>query len=379
MDLNRISKPTAKNKTRPGSNYILNLLKKDIKFRSGKFSDKNKESFFSQMSMLFSAGIDLQTILELSFQSYTKDKKLGLVYEIILNKIRNGDSLAIAMSATKQFNDFDYQSIQIGENTGKLASTFQKLTNYYQKKNIQRRKISAALSYPIIILITTFGAIFFMLKFVVPMFANTLMRFGGELPFLTKIVVSISNKLSYGVIIISILVLLFGIWYRNENNRISFNKRISYSIIKLPYLGKLVYKIHLLQFVQAMDLLLSAEITIVESIQLTQRMVQFHPLKAALETIRIDLLAGNSFHYSIQRHTFFDNTFSVLVKIGEEINQLDKTFSQLTQQYESDIDQQSNLLITLLEPLMILILAGVVGVILVAMYLPMFKIGAIVK
>ena len=381
MDISEIRKSkSASNTTKvKGSSkekisYFLNY---DYKLLSD-FGDKHKERFFSEMGLLLNAGVDLQTALEITSQS-TVNKKLLDIYNDLKLKIVAGKGLSEAMLSTKKFNNFDSYSILIGENTGELSSIFIKLQNYYSRKIIQKRKILSALSYPAIVLSITVMAVIFMLKFVVPMFADTLIRFGGELPYITKLVINISNHISTVLFIACTVSALIFIWYRKNKESEGVQKVISNIALKIPYLGSLLRKIHILHFSQSMELLLASHIGIVDSIELTQKMTNFYPLSVALEKIRTDLLKGSFFHTTMENQTFFDKSTVMLIKIGEEINQLDKIFTQITKQYENEIDYQSNQLLTLLEPITIIILALFIGIILIAMYLPMFKIGAVIQ
>lgn len=379
MDLREIKRHSGRDNSidTPGKRWleaIYQLAKQDIKF-AGKLNDKHKERFFSETAILLSSGVDLQTVLQLSISSVDKKGKIHDIYKQLLTSVSTGSSMASAMENTGFFNNFDCYSVKIGENTGDLAIIFKKLSTYYNKKITQRRKILSALSYPIVILATTTGAVFFMLKFVVPMFANTLEQFGGELPPITQFIITLSDNI-YTILLVfaTIIVAILFLFYRNKG-KVQAQRIFSKFLLRLPYIGQMIRKSYLVQFTQAMELLLAARVDLVESIQLTCKMISFYPLNAALENVRTDVLKGNFFYESMERQSFFDNTMVTLVKIGEEVNKLDKIFMELNSRYESELEYRSNIFITVLEPLMILLLAAVVGTILIAMYLPMFKIG----
>lgn len=382
MDLKAVKRENKRN-AQPLSGYIgmmkrlRDLSKHEIKFKSG-FNDKNKERFFSETGILLSAGVDLQTVLELSVSSGDKKNALAGIYKKLLLSVNSGSSLAHAMEATSSFNNFDSYSVQIGENTGDLPTIFKKLSIYYSKKITQKRKIISALSYPLVILSTTIGAVFFMLKFVVPMFADTLTQFGGELPAITKFIISISENFQPIVLSISAAVVSVIFLYQRNKHKERTQRFVSRIVLGIPYVGPMIRKSYLVQYTQAMELLLAAHVGITESIKLTQKMINFYPLSIALQMINEDLQKGNSFNKSMEKHNIFDTTMITLVKIGEEVNQLDKIFLELNKQYESELEYRSNILITILEPVMILILAVVIGTILIAMYLPMFKIGTVI-
>lgn len=366
-------------KPKEGSNSLIALFQKNYELNifSG-VGIKQKEKYYSEIGILLLAGVDLQTILKLSMEAVKPQSKLHKIYTQILVDVTQGKSLSKAMENTRQFDNFDCYSVLIGESTGELSSVFNKLSRYYNKQIIQKRKIVSSLSYPIIILFSTVGAIYFMLKFVVPMFADTLQKFGGELPPLTKFIITLSEHVSvffYSVVILASILFLFRKQYQNKE----VTKRyISLVILKIPYVGKLVLKIQMARFCQAMDLLLSAKVNIVESVMIIEKMIEFYPLRKSLAAIKGDLLKGAFFHKTMASQKIFDPQMIALVRIGEETNQLDRIFTHLTAQYENDIDYHSTILISIIEPVMILVLAVVVGLVLIAMYLPMFKIGTVI-
>ncbi|RYD54580.1 MAG: type II secretion system F family protein [Sphingobacteriales bacterium] len=384
MDIRDLKKSTRVQKAKSISpnhtfnlKYIIELGNRDIKLFND-FGDKNKERFYAEIGMLLSAGVDLQTVLDLAVKGVKPDSKMHKVYCSINEKLTIGSSLSQAMESTGHFNNFDCFSIQIGESTGALSEIFEKLQQYYSKKMAQRRKITSALSYPAIVMLTTVGAVFFMLRFVVPMFADTITRFGGELPWLTRIIISFSEGVTHYFSVFIFSVAVAGILYYKNKENPRVRKATSNTLLRLPYIGKMIKKIHIAQFCQAMDLLLAANVGIVDSIQLTQKMIRFYPLAITLEQVKNNIMKGSFFYKSLEQEQFFNESMITLIKIGEEVNQLDKIFLQLSRQYESELDYQSNQLITILEPLMILILALVIGTILIAMYLPMFRIGSVI-
>lgn len=336
---------------------------------------KEKQSLFSDLGILISAGVDLQSVFTIITQNNTKNAKLLKTAEELERKITNGISLHEAMEAAGSFSKFDYYSVSIGENTGSLDKVFSKLAEYYTKRIDQRRKIMSSLSYPIIILFTTMAAITFMLKFVVPMFSETLTRFGGELPGLTRNIIYLSDHLSlYLFIFTGIVAAIAGLYYANRKNERMIRAGSS-ALLKIPIAGKVVRKIYLVQFSQAMSLLLNAHVGILESIQLTKNMISFYPLSSSLGRIEHKIVQGESFHSSLHGEPFFDSSMTILVRIGEEVNQLEKIFTNLSAKYEQEFEHETSVLIKALEPILILVLSVIVGVVLIAMYLPMFKIG----
>ena len=174
---------------------VFDFLNKDIRLFENQLNDKKKERFYSELNILFSAGVDIKTALELIEEEQLKkaDKELfGNIRELIVN----GGSLSEAIRTTGKFSTYEYYSIKIGEESGRLPEVLEELAVFFSKKIRQKRLVLNALSYPSIVFLTAFGAIFFMMKFIVPMFADVFLRFGGDLPYITKLIIKISKAFS---------------------------------------------------------------------------------------------------------------------------------------------------------------------------------------
>lgn len=156
-----------------------------------------------------------------------------------------------------------------------------------------------------------------------------------------------------------------------------FKKPKDYFILKVPFLGDFVKTVYLSQFTQAVTLLTASKVPVVKSIQLVKQMIDFYPLREALKEVELDLLKGNSLSESLSNQKLFDKKMIALVKVAEETNQNEYIFQRLNNQYNTKVEQSSKLLSTIMEPIIILIIGVLVGVILISMYLPMFKLSSV--
>jgi type IV pilus assembly protein PilC len=142
--------------------------------------------------------------------------------------------------------------------------------------------------------------------------------------------------------------------------------------------GKFITKIYLAQFTQAISLLTTAKIPMLNSIQLVKKMIEFIPLKKSLQKVEDSILKGNLLSQSLAGNKMFDDRIISLVKVAEETNQTEFVFNQLNEQYNNEVVQQSKLIATIIEPFIIIIVGLIVGVLLVALYLPMFKLSSVI-
>lgn len=354
----------------------ISFLKKEITFFNNAFGNKIKEDFYTELSVLLKAGISLKDGLEL-IQNSQKKKQNHEILNIICDNIISGKSLSEALKVQKQFTDYEYYSVKIGEETGTLFQVTEQLGSFFSRKNEQRRNLISALTYPIIILSTAVLVVAFMLRFVVPMFQDIFKQQNVELPAITKLIISVSEFLgNYGwFMVLGILLLIVSKSFFNKKKR--FKQFKDALILKLPFIGNFVKLIYLSQFTQAVSLLTASKVPVVNSIQLVKQMIDFYPLQLALETVEQQILKGQSLSNSLSQHKLFDDKMIALVKVAEETNQTEYIFDRLNMQYNTQVQQQSKMLSTIMEPFIILIVGVLVGVILIAMYLPMFKLSSV--
>ncbi|TBN04455.1 type II secretion system F family protein [Hyunsoonleella flava] len=352
------------------------FLKREIHVFNNAFSNKIKEDFYSELGVLIKAGVSLREGLELIEKSQKKKQNKAIV-NTLSNAIVSGSSFSEALKAHKQFTNYELYSIEIGEETGTLSRVTEQLGSFFARKNEQRRNLISALTYPIIILSTAVLVVLFMLHYVVPMFQDIFEQQGVELPTITKFIIKASELLSsYGWVLLILLIAVFFIRpLMKKKQRIkAFIDRVT---LRLPFIGNFVKTVYLSQFTQAVALLTASKVPVVNSIQLVKQMIQFSPLQNALGDIEKQILQGASLSDSLSQHKLFDDKMIALVKVAEETNQTEYVFERLNMQYNTQVQQQSKMLSTLMEPFIILIVGVLVGIILIAMYLPMFKLSSV--
>jgi type IV pilus assembly protein PilC len=234
----------------------------------------------------------------------------------------------------------------------------------------------STLSYPVIVLITAFFAVGFMLKFLVPMFQDVFLQLGNELPAITKFVIYLSDGFGSFILFVSAFWLALFLLYQWKKESDRFKEFSSNLLLKIPIIGELVRKTILIQFCQTLQLLLQARIPLSTALSLLERMIPFYPIKKSLVIVQKSLLEGKQFHESLALFSIYDTKLITLVKVAEESNQLHMIFEKLNIQYQHELKHKTKLLSTIIEPAIIILLGGVIAFILVAMYLPMFSISS---
>jgi len=376
INIKEISEKGKSHKTpvTPVRNAAFSWLKKDIlAFHKG-FKDNKKERFFSELSVLIGSGLDVKSSMELIIGQQKKEKDKQLISGI-LDKILQGNTLSHAMESTGNFSKYDYYSIRVGEEVGNVKKVLEDLNQYYNKRIKQKRQLVNAFTYPGLVLFTALLAVVFMMNFIVPMFMDIFQRSNNELPHLTKTIVQISDFFSHYLglfvfIMLGIAVVMYAI---RETD--GFRKHSARIVLKLPLLGKIIRMIYMEKFFQSMELLTASKVTILRSIHLAGEMIRFYPFQIALKKIESDIMHGKLLYESMDQYNLFEKRIVALIKTGEEVNQLDKIFGKLYEQYSEELEHQTGLLGSLMEPVLIIFIGILVGIILISMYLPMFQIG----
>lgn len=360
-----------------GSNFdqkTTSILEKELTWFGTAFSNKKKEAFYTELSVLLKAGITLKDGLALLSQNQKKEKQ-RLFYTEMMDGLIAGKPFSEVIRSKEEFSEYEYHSLRIGEETGTTSKITEELGKFFARKNEQRRNLVNALTYPIIILVTAVLVVIFMLRLVVPMFQDIFKQNNVELPGITKFIISASDFIKdYGWWVLGAILLIL-ILRRFYTREVWYKKAKAKLLLKIPYVGSFIKAVYMAQFTQGVTLLTASKVPVLNSIELVGKMIDFFPLKNALDKVGKGIMAGNSLSQSMEKNKIFDQRMIALIKVAEETNQTEFIFERLNHQYNIEVQQKSKLLSTLMEPMIILLVGILVGVILIAMYLPMFKLG----
>lgn len=375
IDLSRLSNNAPNSGEAKPKSSLQELLSRDISLSGNRFGDRQKERFYSELQTLLTAGVDIRTALEL-LENEAEKKDERELFAKIRNAVISGSTLPDAVKSTGKFSDYEFFSMRIGEESGRMTAVLRDLADYYTKKIRQRRRVRSALTYPSVVVSVAIGAVWFMLHFVVPMFTDMLRRFNTDLPALTKGIISLSNSIgTYGPYIL-IVLLTAGIVVYTQRKQLWYRRASSSLSLRLPYIGNIARKVYLERFAHAMHLLLTAKTPLVNALELVQKMVGFYPVEHALGIVQQDVMRGMPLHDSLAKFPVFTKRFISLIRVAEEVNQLEQMFDRLSKQYTEEIDHDTGVLGSVIEPVMIIFLGLAVALILVAMYLPMFQLSS---
>ncbi|OFY93710.1 MAG: hypothetical protein A3K10_17210 [Bacteroidetes bacterium RIFCSPLOWO2_12_FULL_31_6] len=375
ININNIQQEKSKTieKKKPDKKSIMALLNQDINFNKS-FPDKKKEQFYSEISLLLSAGTDIKTALELIVDETEKEKD-RLLLQTIKDDIINGLSFSEALYKTGKFTEYEYYSLKVGEETSRVDIVLSDLAIFFKRKVDQKRKVSSALSYPAVLLLSAIGMVIFLLKFLVPMFQDIFKSFNKELPSITQFVIDVSDIISDYFLLIFLIIIGIGAFIYFNRKKDWFRKSSAIIILKIPVVGDLAQKIYLSRFCHSMNLLISARNPLLNSIGLVKKMIDYYPIQSALNVVENDIMHGKSLNESMKEFSIFPKKMTSLIKVAEEVNKLDAIFQNLDEQYSKELEYKSEVFGKLLEPFIIVVISFIIGFIVVAMYIPLIEIN----
>lgn len=336
--------------------------------------DVRKERLFREFALLLRSGVDPRTVLEL-LERGQREGRAREVIAAVKGRVLRGSPLSDAMDHAGVFTPYERYSVRIGEESGRSSEVFEELADHHADRIAIRRIVRQAFAYPVFVLCITTAVIAFMMNVIVPMFAQVFARSGAELPAVTRTILHLSHLFRSGWpwLLAGLAAIIGGTVVLKRNARYrALLERIAW---KVPVLGELQRRTRLARFCRSMAFLLGSGAPLDRALQLSRHMTGSVRLEAALEEVRAQVVRGASLGQALALHPEFEASMVAMVAVAEEVKQLDRMFLRLAERYTADVKHRTALIGSILEPAMILIIAVLVGIVLVAMYLPMFKLS----
>jgi type IV pilus assembly protein PilC len=350
-----------------------------LRRRARKAKDKHLAIYTRQFSTMIDAGLPIvQCLTILSEQS--ESKVLRSVTTTIARDVEGGSTLADAFRKyPRTFDDLYTNMLQVGEAAGVLDTVLQRLSTYIEKAASLKRKVKSAMVYPLTIISVAILVIIFMMTFVIPTFAQLFAGLGAELPLPTKIVLWMSNFTRRYVLLIlaAIVAFVFGVraCYRTDRGSMLIDR----FMLKIPVAGVLVRKVAVARFTRTLGTLMAAGVPILEGLRITARSAGNRVVETAVMEARNAVTAGRSLSEPLRSAPIFPPMVVHMISVGESTGALDQMLSKIADFYDDEVDTAVGALMSLLEPVMIVILGVIIGGLVVAMYLPIFRMVTLVK
>jgi type IV pilus assembly protein PilC len=344
------------------------------KVGSKSVSPKNLAVFTRQFSVMIDAGLPLVQCLEI-LGTQEEDKNFAAVILATRGDVEAGMSLADAMKRyPKVFDPLFTNMIAAGEAGGILDTILKRLATYIEKAVKLKSQVKSAMVYPVAVVVIAAVVVGVILWKVIPTFASLFAGLGAQLPLPTRIVIGLSNGLvRFGPFLIAgIAGLVFALksYYATPTGRM----QIDGLILKLPILGLLMRKIAVARFCRTLSTLLASGVSILEALDITARTAGNAVVEQALFATRKSIEGGETIAVPLKETAVFPPMVVQMIGVGEATGALDTMLAKIAEFYEEEVDVAVAGLLTLLEPLMIALLGGVVGGIVIAMYMPIFSL-----
>ena len=353
-------------------------LLENIKIFKPKVTGKDLVIFTRQLSTMIDAGLPLVQCLQILAKQQS-NPNFKQVISTIQTDVETGTTLADSMRKhPKVFDGLYANMIEAGELGGILDTILSRLAVFKEKAMALQKKIKGAMTYPTICLAISLIILAVILIFVVPVFDKMFKDFGSALPAPTQMVITLSNfvKSNTIYIIIAMVLLAFGFKkvYATEKGRLKIDNMILWS----PVIGPLTRKVAVSKFTRTLSTLLQSGVPILDSLQVVARTSGNKVIERAVIRVAESIAEGRPIAEPLEESGVFPNMVVQMINVGESVGALDTMLEKIADFYDEEVDQAVENLTAMIEPFMMVFLGGMIGGLVVAMYLPIFKIASVV-
>ncbi|MDD2680098.1 MAG: type II secretion system F family protein [Candidatus Omnitrophica bacterium] len=333
--------------------------------------------FCRQLATLLGAGVTILKSLDI-ISNQVSSKRLHRVIKDLEKNMEAGLSFHEAMAKHSDiFSEFWIHLVESGEASGNLAVVLSRLAAYLERYGAFRKKIISALIYPAILFVAGISALLFMTIKIIPTFANIFSGFNIKLPFLTVILVEVS-KFIRGYFLIIIAALGVGFWFlRKYISTKEGKKRFEGLLLKLPLFGEFFRTLVIERFTSEMSTLVESGVPILYSLEISERSVDNLVLGDIIRNIKDDVRVGKPLGQALEKSNFFDPMAVQMINIGEEIGELSNMFKRLDTFYQEYLETFLARFVSMFEPIMLVFIGAVIGIMVIGMFLPIFEISQI--
>lgn len=346
----------------------------------GKVKSKDISLFCRQFSVILQAGITIVEAVSILSEQVT-NKKLKLVLSDIFEELQKGKILSTAMEMHKEvFPEFLRNMVHVGEASGSLDSVMNRMADYYEMDTKVKKKVKSALTYPIVLLVLTIGVVILMMVAVLPMFAGMLSQNGASMPGITKAVMGISdffvNNLIIILVVLFVSIIGFSYYFKQTTKG-----RITLDGIKLkaPLVKKVTVKVITSRFARSMAILLKSGIPIVTVVDILGSLIGNRVVEEKFKACQSEINEGHGIAGPIKRLGIFPPLLINMIAVGENTGELDEMLTRTAGFFDEEVEDAIGKLTAAIQPIMIIILAGVIGVIILSIMLPMLSMMKSIK
>jgi type IV pilus assembly protein PilC len=347
--------------------------------RGGKVTNEDIAIFSRQLATMMSAGIPMVQAFEIIGNGHEKPAMQKLVLDIKSN-IEGGSTLHESLAKFPlYFDDLFVNLVEAGEQAGALETLLDKIATYKEKTEALKKKIKKALFYPAAVLVIAVVVSIILLIFVIPQFEELFKGFGADLPAFTQMVVNLSRFVQHqgwwmGIIVIAAFYAFFYFYKRSRN----MQRAIDRIMLKFPIIGPILQKSAIARFSRTLSTMFAAGVPLVEAMQSVAGATGNIVYEEATLRMKDEVATGQRLQRAMENVGLFPNMVVQMIAVGEESGSLDTMSAKVAEFYEAEVDNAVDSMSSLLEPMIMAILGVLVGGMVIAMYLPIFKLGQVV-
>ena len=332
--------------------------------------------FTRQFATMIDAGLPLVQCLDILAEQ-NPNKRFKEIIRQVRQDVEQGSTFAEALRKhPKPFDALYVNLVQAGEIGGILDTILNRLAVYLEKADALARKVKGAMVYPTTVLVVAIGVVVLMLVKVIPTFAKMFEDFGGELPAPTQMVIAISNFMQHWVWLAMIVIgsALYAFFYARKKN-LRFRRATDSIFLKMIIFGPLLQKVAVARFTRTLGTMIASGVPILDGLEIVARTAGNVVIEEALMDVRSAISEGKTIAEPLQESGVFPGMVVQMIAVGEETGAMESMLSKIADFYDEEVDAAVDALTAMLEPAMMVFLGGTVGGLLIAMYLPIFKIA----
>jgi type IV pilus assembly protein PilC len=344
-----------------------------------KIIPKDIAVFSRQLATMLSAGVPLVQAFDIVGKGHENPSMQELILGIKAD-VESGSPLAEALGKhPEHFDDLFCNLVHAGEQAGVLETLLHKIAEYKEKTESLKAKIKKALTYPIAVMVIAVIVTAILLIFVVPQFEELFKGFGADLPAFTQLVINMSRFMqAYWYVCLGIVVVVGFIFGKLKRHSPAFNQLLDRLVLQAPVVGMVLHKSAVARFSRTLATMSAAGVPLVEALQSVAGACGNIVYARAVLQMREEVATGTQLQAAMRQTEIFPNMVIQMVSIGEESGSLDGMLAKVADFFEEEVDNAVDSLSSLLEPMIMALLGTIVGGLVIAMYLPIFKLGAVV-
>ncbi|MBV6415782.1 MAG: Type II secretion system protein F [Steroidobacteraceae bacterium] len=346
---------------------------------SGKVKPEDIAVFSRQLATMLASGIPLVQAFEIVGNGHEKPSVQKLILDIKMD-IEGGTSLHEALAKHPlYFDDLYVNLVEAGEQAGALENLLDKIATYKEKTEAIKKKVKKALFYPAAVLVVAVVVTLILLIFVIPQFESLFKGFGAELPAFTQFVINLSKGVQKHGLFLAVIFGggIYAFFYFKKRSK-KLREVIDRFSLKLPIVGPILVKSAIARYARTLSTMFAAGVPLVEALESVAGATGNIVYENAVMKMRDEVATGQRLQRAMENTQLFPNMVIQMVAVGEEAGALDQMSAKVAEFYEAEVDNAVDSMSSLLEPLIMAILGVLVGGLVIAMYLPIFKLGAVV-